>query len=188
MRKQQLAMSLAIVGLLVVTALALMLALMSPDRLWAALTGGLTLPFLWGTAELLTKGDKTGIRFAVAVAALVMAIALGAKVAVAAGLLAPDNELGRTLFGVASGLVLAAYGNRIPKLLQRYDPTIDSARRQAFQREAAWVFVITGLASAAAWLALPGDSARFWATLILAVGVALVLARLLQCRLRRRGA
>ena len=185
MRKQQFAMSLAIVGVLVVATLSVSLALLSPDKLRSALLGGLTLPLLWGPVELLMKGDKTGIRFAVAVAAAVLTISLGAKVAQAAGLIAPDSELGHSLFGVASGLVLAAYGNQIPKLLQRYDPTVDTARRQAFQRQAAWVFVITGLGSAAAWLALPADSARFWATTIVAGGVALVLARLLQCRLRR---
>ena len=188
MRKPQLALALAIVGFLVVTALAVSLALLAPDKLRPALLGGLALPLLWAAGEFLTKGDKTSIRFAVAAAATVLTIALSAKVAKAAGLIAPDSGLSQSLFGVASGLVLAAYGNQIPKLLQRYDPTVDTARRQAFQRQAAWVFVLTGLGSAAAWLALPGDSARFWGTAIVAGGVALVLARLLQCRLRRKGA
>jgi hypothetical protein len=188
MRKQQLATSLAITGLLVVTGFAVSLALLSPDKLNPALLGGLALPLLWGPAELLIKGDKTSIRFAVAGAAGILTIALASKVAKAAGWVAPDSGFSSTLFGVASGLVLAAYGNQIPKLLQRYDPTVDTARRQAFQRQAAWVFVITGLASAAAWVTLPGDSARFWATAIVAGGVALVLARLLQCRFRRKGA
>lgn len=188
MRKQQLALSLAILGLLAVTALAVSLALLAPDKLRSALLGGLTLPLLWGAGELLTKGDKTSIRFAVAAAAAVLTIALAAKVAKAAGLMAPDSGLSQTLFGVASGVVLAAYGNQIPKLLQRYNPTVDTARRQAFQRQAGWVFVISGLGSAAAWLALPGVSARFWATAIVAAGVALVLARLLQCRFRRKRA
>jgi hypothetical protein len=188
MRKQQLATSLAIVGFLVVTGLAVSLALLSPDKLRPALLGGLALPFLWGPAELLIKGDKTSIRFAVAAAAAVLTIALASKVAKAAGWITPDSGLSQALFGVASGLVLAAYGNHIPKLLQRYDPTVDTARRQAFQRQAAWVFVLSGLGSAAAWLFLPAESARFWATSIVAGGVALVLARLLQCRLRRKGA
>lgn len=188
MRKQHLALSLAVVGALVVTALAVSLAILAPDRLFLALLGGLTLPVLWGPTELLLKGDKTTVRFTVAAASAVMATALAGKVAQAAAVIGPASELDRSLFGAACGILLAAYGNRIPKLLQRYDPTVDTARRQAFQRQAAWVFVLTGLGSATAWLALPPDSARLWGTLIVAGGVLLVLGRILQCRMRGRRA
>jgi hypothetical protein len=188
-KKQQLALPLALAGVLIVAALAAALAMLAPGKVGTALLGGLTLPLLWGAIELLTKGDKKGARIAVVAASVLLSLSLGVKVAQAAQLIGPDEgRLGLTLFGITGGLVLAFFGNRIPKMLERYNPEMDVARRQAFQRMAGWVFVLTGLASALAWLLLPIEAARLWATLIVAGGTLLVLARIVQCRLRGRRA
>ena len=189
MRKQQLILPLALTGVLVVAALAAALALLTPDKLRTALIAALTLPLLWGTIELLAKGDKTGARVAVIAASTLLILSLGMKVAQAAQLIGPDDgKLGLKLFGIGGGLVLAFFGNRIPKMLERYDPGMNIARRQAFQRLAGWIFVLAGVASALSWLVLPVDQAKTWATLIVAGGTALVLVRLVQCRLRGRRA
>jgi hypothetical protein len=189
MRKEQLALPLAITGVVIVAALATTWAMLAPDRLWQALVGGLTLPLLWGPIELMTKGEKTSTRAAVIAGALIVALFLGFRVAQAAQWIGPDEgKLSLKLFGMAGGLVLAWFGNRIPKMLERFDPTVDVGRRQAFQRMAGWVFTVAGLASALTWLVMPVEAARLWATLIVAGATAFVLARVVQCMVRGRRA
>ncbi len=188
MRTQHLALPMAIVGVLIVGALAVSLALLSPGNWGKALIGGLTLPVLWGSIEL-WKGDKTHARFAVAVAAGLLAVPLGVKVARAAGLIGADEgALILTLIGIAGGLVLAAYGNVIPKMLGRYDPAVDPARRQTFQRLAGWIFVLAGLACAAIWATMPVKQAAFWSTVPVGCAMILVVALLVACHLRWRKA
>lgn len=185
MTKERLVLPLAIAGVLAAAALAVLWAALSPDRLGTALIGGLTLPVLWGAVEALTRGDKTNIRHAVVVAAMVLIAALGLRVGQAAQLVGSDDgRHGVRLAGILGGLVMAYFGNRIPKLLERFDPQVDFARRQAFQRHAGWIFVLAGLASALAWAVLPIDGARLWGTLIVAGGLLLVLARLVRCHLK----
>lgn len=189
MRKEQLALPLAVTGVAIVAALAVTWALLAPDKLAAALIGGLTLPILWGTAELLVKGDKSEQRHAVIVASALVALSIGVKIAQATGWLGHDEgRLGARLVGISGGLVMAWFGNRLPKILERFDARIDGARRQAFQRQAGWVFVLAGLGSALAWAMLPLDSARFWGMVFIAGGVVLVLVRLIQCGLRGKKA
>ena len=189
MRKEQLALPLAVTGVVIVAALAASWAMLAPQRLGQALIGGLTLPLLWSLIELTTRSEKVSVRAAVAAAALLLAAFLGYRVAQAAQWIGPDEgRLALNLFGMAGGLILAYFGNRIPKMLERFDPTIDAARRQAFQRMAGWTFTLAGLASALAWLVLPLEAARLWATLIVAGGTGLVLARLVQCWFRGRRA
>jgi hypothetical protein len=188
MRKQQLILPLALTGVAVVAALAAALAVLAPEKTGSALIAALTLPVLWGAIELV-RGDKTSPRVAVIAASAMLAISLGLKVAQAAQWIGPDDgKLGLKLFGIVGGIVLAFFGNRIPKMLERYHPDMDIARRQAFQRMAGWIFTLAGLASALTWLILPIESARLWATLIIAGGTMLVLGRLVQCRLRGRRA
>lgn len=189
MRKPQIILSLAIAGVLLVGGISVTLALLAPDKLRTALIAALTLPVLWGVIEATGRGDKTSARLAVVVASVLLSLSLGAKVAQAAHWIGPDEgKLGLKLFGIIGGLALAYFGNRIPKMLERYDPDMNAARRQAFQRMAGWVFVLTGLASALAWLVLPIDRAPFWATMIVMAGTLLVLGRVVQCRFRGRRA
>jgi hypothetical protein len=189
MRSRQLVLPLAITGILIVAALAVALGLLAPDKLKLALVGGLNLPLLWGVFELLAKGDRLHVRVGVIAASLLLTIALGAKVAQAAGWIGPDDaRLGFRLFGIAGSLLLMFFGNRIPKVLQRYDPTADQARRQAFQRQAGWTVVLAGLASGLLWVVLPVDRAAIWGTAVVGTAMVLVVARVVQCRLRGRKA
>lgn len=189
MRKEQLVLPLAVAGVLIVAAFAATWAVLAPDRLPTALIGGLTLPVLWGAIELLTRGDKTRARHAVVVASALLVLALGVKIGRAAGWLGPDDgELGFRLVGILGGLAMAYFGNRIPKLLERFDPQVDLARRQTFQRHSGWIFVLGGLGSALTWAALPLDNARFWGIMIIAGAMLLVTARVLACHFRGRSA
>lgn len=189
MKKDQLALPMAVTGVAIVAALAVAWAVLAPEKLPVALIGGLVLPILWATAELLVKGDKSEARQAVIVASALVALALGVKLAQATGWLGlGEGRLGARLVGICGGLVMVYFGNRLPKILERFDARIDGARRQAFQRQAGWIFVLAGLGSALAWGVLPVDSARLWGMIFIAGGVALVLARLVQCGLRRKRA
>ena len=185
MRKELFALPLALTGVAIVAALAVIWAMLAPEKLSSAILGGLVLPVLWGGAELLIKGDKSEVRHAVIVAAALVALSIGVKIAQATGWLGLDE--GR-LVGIGGGLVMVYFGNRLPKILEHFDARIDGARRQAFQRQAGWAFVLAGLGSALAWAMLPLDSARLWGMVFIAGGVAVVLARLVQCGLRRKRA
>ena len=122
---RRLALPMAALGLVLVEGLAVALALVAPDKLRTALVAGLALPALWACAELF-RGDKTQPRFAIAVAALLLAVPLGTHLARAIGWIeAADADLSSRLFGIAGGLILAVYGNFIPRQLDRYDPGND---------------------------------------------------------------
>jgi hypothetical protein len=186
---RRLALPMAVLGLVLVEGLAVSLAIVAPDRLRAPLVAGLAMPALWAGAERF-RGDKTHIRFAIAVAAALLAIPLGAKLGQALGWIAADNgDLMARLFGIAGGLILAAYGNVIPRQLDRYDPArSDPARWQRLQRRAAWSFVLAGLACAAIWMVLPVRAAALWSTVPVALSIILVLPLIVACVRGRRKA
>jgi len=189
MRNRHLVLPMAITGVLIVAALAVALALLAPDKLKLALVAGLNLPLLWAVMERVAKGDRLHVRVGVIAASILLTISLGAKVAQVAGWIGPDEaRLGFRLFGIAGALLLVFFGNRVPKVLQRFDPTIDQVRRQAFQRQAGWTVVLAGLASGLLWAILPVDRAAIWATAIVGAAMALVVGRVVQCRLRGRKA
>ena len=179
---KKLALPLAAIGLVLVEGLAVSLALVAPDKLGTALVAGLSLPALWALAEL-ARGDKTHRRFAIALSAILLAVPLGAQLAralewIAAG----DGDLSSRLFGIVGGLLLAAYGNVIPRQLDRYDPVkCDPARWQRLQRRAAWAFVLAGLACAAIYALLPVRAAALWSTVPVGAAILLVLPMILIC-------
>ena len=184
---KRLALPMAAIGLVLVEGLAVSLALVAPDKLQTALVAGLALPALWATAEMF-KGDKSHPRFAIAIAAVLLAVPLGAHLARALGWIAADNgDLMSRLFGIAGGLILAAYGNVIPRQLDRYEPAkADPGRWQRLQRRAAWAFVLAGLACAAIWALLPVRTAAIWSVVPIGLSVVLVLPMIIAC-VRGRG-
>jgi hypothetical protein len=184
---KRLALPMAAIGLVLVEGLAVWLALVAPDKLRIALVAGLALPALWGSAELF-KGDKTHPRFAIAIAAVLLAVPLGAHLARASGWIVVDNgDLMSRLYGIASGLILAAYGNFIPRQLDRYDPAkADPARWQRLKRRAAWAFVLAGLACSIIWALLPVRVAAIWSIVPIGLSVILVLPMIIAC-VRGRG-
>ena len=179
---RRLALPMAVIGLVLVEGLAVSLAIVAPDKLRTALVAGLTLPALWGAAEMF-RGDKTHARVAIAVAALLLAVPLGAHLARALGWIATgDGDLSSRLFGIAGGLILAVYGNFIPRQLERYDPArTDPGRWQRLQRRSAWAFVLAGLACAAIWALLPVRAAAAWSIVPIGLSVLVVLPMILAC-------
>lgn len=130
---------------------------------------------------ILSKGTAQGL----AVGGLMIGGALLLTFSRRLGLV-DDPSLGFRLFGILSGLVIAAYGNVIPRRLVRYEAGSDGpARRQACLRFCGWVFALAGLANAAIWALAPLETAAFWSMVPLVGALLLVGARIM---LPKRGA
>lgn len=110
-----------------------------------------------------------------ALAASIIAISLGLTWAAKTGAINADLPARITM--ALSGLIIAFYGNAIPKAFIR------SANGIAARRFAGWAFVLSGLATAAAWALAPTDLA---ATISLATLGATVLLVLATCLLSER--
>jgi hypothetical protein len=126
----------------------------------------------------------------IAIAAILIALGLALTYARAKGLLDKgDNSVVSRVFGVATGLVLAYYGNAIPKRSACVNPVSDSAaRRQRLLRFSGWAFTLAGLFYAAIWAFAPlGDT--LWAMLPIAAALVLVAVRILRSSdLQKNGA
>jgi hypothetical protein len=171
-------LAMAVIAVALAEALAIWLAFLVPDRREVWLVAGLTMPLLWGGAEVMRR-DKDSIRHSVAVAAMLVALPLAVFAARAQGLIGvEDAALGVRLVGIATGLIIAAYGNVVPKRLLCVDPTSpDAARKQALQRFCGWLFVLAGLANAAIWAVAPVKQAALWSMVPLAGALILVAMR-----------
>jgi uncharacterized membrane protein len=108
------------------------------------------------------------------VAAAMIAVSLAAAWGVMTGVLGADAPI--RLMMVANALLLAYYGNAIPKAVLR-TPVARSARRFA-----GWVFVLGGLISAALWAFAPLDFATPIALTVTAGSAILALG---YCRWNR---
>ena len=121
-------------------------------------------------------------------AAVLIVIPLAAIAARNLGLIAdPGHDLPGRLYGIAAGLIIAAYGNIAPRKLVRYDPDSPRpARRQAAIRYSGWVFVIAGLVNAAIWAFVsPIDLAASLSIVPLAGAMILVFARCARLRMEK---
>lgn len=127
------------------------------------------------------------IRNGIVFAALIIAVSLGAKLAVAVGAVA-DAELARRLSNITFGAFFVITGNALPKMLTPLSASrCGGAGLQAAQRFAGWTWVLTGLAFAIAWLVLPARTAEPLSIALLVSSSLLVMARTLQLRRTRHG-
>lgn len=127
----------------------------------------------------------SNIRNGIVFAALIIAVSLGAKLAVAVGAVA-DAELARRLSMVTFGMFFVITGNALPKMLTPLSATrCAGAGVQAAQRFAGWTWVLTGLAFAIIWLVLPAPTAEPLSIALLVGSALLVTARALQLRRTR---
>ena len=126
---------------------------------------------------------STDIRRGLIYAGLIIAVASGAKIAAAHGLLGSEWPA-RAMMAVI-GAFLMATGNAIPKTLTPLSAcSYDPATLQRLQRQAGWSFTLAGLGLAVGWLALPVPLAN-QLTLLLVPVTALFVIQLF--RLRRAG-
>lgn len=113
-------------------------------------------------------------------AAVLILLPLGAIAARNWGLVEDaGHDLPGRLYGIAAGLIIAAYGNIAPRNLVRYDPDSPRpGRKQAAIRFSGWAFVIGGLANALIWAFVsPIDLAAMLSMVPLAAALVLSLAR-----------
>ncbi len=111
------------------------------------------------------------------VATAMIAVSLAAAWGVMTGVLGHDAPV--RLMMVGNSLLLAYYGNAIPKAVLR-TPVARSGRRFA-----GWVFVLGGLISAALWAFAPLDIAT---PIALAVTAGSAILAIGYCRLNRTNA
>lgn len=125
---------------------------------------------------------RGNLAFDIGLAALLIALSLLTAFARQLGI-SDDPDTGIRLVNIVIGLVLARYGNVVPRQLVRYEPDSDRpARRQACLRFCGWAFALGGLGYAAIWTTLPVDDAAFWSLFpvggaLLAVGGRILLAK-----------
>jgi hypothetical protein len=136
-----------------------------------------------------STGDAAALRripTAVVFAALMMGIPLALTLARSYGLV-DDIDFGRRSTGVLIGAFLVMLGNVMPKNLPPLSSMgCDGARQQAFQRLVGWTWVLCGLASAIAWLALSIDSAETATTVLVVTAMAVTIVQLLRLRRPRK--
>ena len=121
-------------------------------------------------------------------AAILILLPLGAIAARTWGIVEdPGHDLPGRLYGIAAGLIIAAYGNVAPRKLVRYDPgSTRPARTQAAIRFSGWAFVLAGLAHALIWATVsPIDLATLLSMVPLALGLGLVLYRCTRVRVEQ---
>jgi hypothetical protein len=118
--------------------------------------------------------------------ALIMAIPLGAKAAVALGTLDRADRVTPVTMALV-GAFLMFTGNSIPKMLTPLSALrCDPAQVQAFQRLTGWTWVLAGLGFAVSWLALPADIAQPVSVTLIAAAILVVLTQIVRLRWMRR--
>jgi len=128
------------------------------------------------------------LAWSIAGAAVLILLPLGAIVARNWGWVEDaGHDLPGRLYGIAAGLIIAAYGNIAPRKLVRYDPASPRpAARQAAIRFSGWAFVLGGLANAAIWAFVsPIDLAAMLSMVPLAAALILVFVRCARLKTQR---
>ncbi len=116
-----------------------------------------------------------------ALAGMVFTLATATKLGVSLGLVGPDES--RRIAGVGTGLLLAVFGNAIPKAVApAVSRRCSAAELQAINRFSGWITVIAGLAYALAWAVLPRETATPACLAIAAGVVMLVVVRVISAK------
>jgi hypothetical protein len=138
------------------------------------------------------SGDAAGrqaidaVTTSVVCAALILAVSLGATVAVALGAL-DRADRAKPLTMALAGAFLMFIGNSIPKVLTPLSRLqCDPARVQAFQRLSGWTWVLAGCGLLVSWLVLPASVAEPVSETFIAVAILVVLTQIVRLRWMRR--
>jgi hypothetical protein len=105
-------------------------------------------------------------------AVLMLITAFGLKYAAAHHLVSGDMPMRGVQ--VLTGLMLAYYGNVIPKTLPRFREG-ENARIQSLRRTVGWLSTLSGLGYAAVWAAVPLASAAVWSVIIVGATTLLMI-------------
>ena len=118
-------------------------------------------------------------------AAVVAFLTLGAawflSTASKAGIL--DGDMSTRALMAASGLVIAIFGNSVPKQLKRPRTSFEAERRmQSGLRRVGWIMSLAGLAFALTWIVAPEAIAWSLSLGFMTLGFTLAVATILRCR------
>jgi hypothetical protein len=170
---------------------------LQPERTaaWAATTVFLAIAMAVFLIVRARGGDERGqARFqsvaqAIVFAGLIACVTLSARLALTLGLVDDVDRSRRATMAIV-GAFFIFLGNAMPKTLTPLSALrCDPAQAQAFQRFAGWLWVLTGVAFAAVWLAAPIAVARPLSLLVLAAAMLALLTRILRLfRWRQREA
>jgi len=120
----------------------------------------------------------TGLAFG----ALIMASSMAARLALARGV-SVDADLPQRLTMIILGGFFVFTGNAMPKLLTPLSMLrCDAARAQALQRLTGWMWVLSGLGVALAWIVAPPTVAEPVSVALILGGALAVLARAVWLR------
>lgn len=135
-----------------------------------------------------SSDNANGIRNGIVFAGLILVIPLALKLATTLGAIGHSGISQRAMMAII-GAFLMSTGNTLPKTLTPLSALrCDPAKAQAFQRFAGWTWVLTGLALAIAWLALPlhiADAATF---VVLPAGILIIAMQCARLRWSRHSA
>lgn len=118
---------------------------------------------------------------AVGFAALILVVALGAKIGLMLGW-TDDPDVGRRLSMVVLGVFFVVTGNVLPKRLVPLSSRCSGARSQALTRLMGWVQVLWGFTFIGTYLLLPSGTAEVVMVAAVLAGSAVILTRIMKMR------
>lgn len=123
----------------------------------------------------------SNIRFCLLAALAILGSAMLLHVFGSYGLI--DGNVGERIFMATLGLMVAAFGNAIPKVLKAPRVSLSAERRtQAAKRRAGWAMVLAGSIYASAWVVAPEEWARPVSLSVLGLAFAYTIVQIFQCR------
>ena len=169
----------------VVTALATATWFVEPTRYATCLVAIATMGCLWivvaasrGTPWDATQTDsqRRFVTFAAVIAGWMLAASLAIKLAAATGGVGVVHA--ERLAGIAAGILLTVFADRLPKIVSGAAADRRSAARSlAVHRFVGWSFVMLGVATIALWSFADIDRAADWSQRACAAAVLLVVVR-----------
>lgn len=148
----------------------------------------LFLPALWAFVEKAQSGDQDRIRereqvmnwhrLSLAWAAIMLALVVASKLAVATGLVdAAWEPIFRRTRGILFGVSMMVWGNYLPKLLSPWSLDNQPFDWQQVHRFVGWGAALGGIAVVLVWLALPVEEAGSASRVVVGLTCGLALGR-----------
>ena len=86
------------------------------------------------------------------------------------------------------GLMIAFYGNAIPKTLQRLrEGKVEGGRAQSLRRTIGWLLTVGGLGFAAVWASAPLSEAVGWSMAVIGTAIGLIVVCIVWTHMASRG-
>jgi hypothetical protein len=117
---------------------------------------------------------------------LFVVVALGLKWAAVHHIVSSDSPVRG--IEVLMGLMIAFYGNAIPKTLQRFrEGKGESGRLQSLRRTIGWLLTVGGLGFAAVWASAPLSEAAGWSMAVIGTAIGLIILSIVWTHMTTRG-